>query len=572
MNQANTGSLSGLTGGGSDGQHAAGAIPMPGRKWGSRVILPAAVLLSMVGLLAYAARDALVEGVEVKVARVIARPRMNGAAGGAAKPATDPHAGHKMQAGASGKAAAGPAIMAGGGAGMGTIVTQAPGWVEPDPYPLHASALANGVVKEVLVLEGERVKAGQTVATLVDDESKLALERAQADLAVREAEVQVAQAVLEGAKTEWENPVTRRRATAVAQANLAQADAELRQTLSMIDQEKARLRELEVIHQRTVALVPDSAASGQEVVEALSRYEGQKAAVATATAKRSVVEAQIQKAKAELEGAEQDQKLRIAEKQALAEAEAKLAQARAAARQAAAARDEAALRLSRMTVISPFDGLVMTRQAAPGTKLMLEMDDPLSMHVVHLYDPTKLQVRADIPLADAAKVGVGQRATIIVDVLPDKVFTGRVTRVVNQADIQKNTLQVKVAIDDPSLQIKPEMLARVKFLATTIGDGSMPMEGAPPMANAAAAMTPGTLALFVPQSALHDRKGHMANLWVVDGASSKLSLVQVHLPGEAMQGWLAVVGGVNAGQSVVVEAKGALKEGAKAKVIGEMAQ
>ena len=34
-----------------------------------------------------------------------------------------------------------------------------------------------------------------------------------------------------------------------------------------------------------------------------------------------------------------------------------------------------------------------------------------------------------------------------------------------QADIQKNTLQVKVAIDHPPPQIKPEMLARVTFLA-----------------------------------------------------------------------------------------------------------
>ncbi len=75
MNQANTGSLSGLLGGGAAGAGAepgAGAIPMPGRKWGSRVILPAAVALSMLGLLAYAARDALVQSQQSSLAALVA--------------------------------------------------------------------------------------------------------------------------------------------------------------------------------------------------------------------------------------------------------------------------------------------------------------------------------------------------------------------------------------------------------------------------------------------------------------------------------------------------------------------
>jgi hypothetical protein len=96
---------------------------------------------------------------------------------------------------------------------------------------------------------------------------------------------------------------------------------------------------------------------------------------------------------------------------------------------------------------------------------MAAMDDPHSNHVVHLYDPAHLQVRVDVPLAEASRVGIGHKARIVVEVLPDRVFQGEVTRIVNEADLQKNTLQVKVRILDPVPELKPEMLARAQFLA-----------------------------------------------------------------------------------------------------------
>ena len=56
-----------------------------------------------------------------------------------------------------------------GGGGLGTV--QASGWVEPDPYPVAVTALTEGVVAEVLVLEGQAVKKGQTVARMVSDDA-----------------------------------------------------------------------------------------------------------------------------------------------------------------------------------------------------------------------------------------------------------------------------------------------------------------------------------------------------------------------------------------------------------------
>ena len=106
----------------------------------------------------------------------------------------------------------------------------------------------------------------------------------------------------------------------------------------------------------------------------------------------------------------------------------------------------------------------MRRLKSPGDKVMLSMDDPHSSHLLHIYDPASIQVRVDVPLADAAQVVVGQRCEVVVDVLPDKTFQGQVTRVTHEADIQKNTLQVKVRVIDPSPLLRPEMLTRVRFL------------------------------------------------------------------------------------------------------------
>ncbi len=122
---------------------------------------------------------------------------------------------------------------------------------------------------------------------------------------------------------------------------------------------------------------------------------------------------------AELDAARQGHELLIDEQRALEIAQAAVRRAEAAVRLAEVARDEAALRLDRMVVRAPVAGVVMTRLVSPGSRVASEGAEH-SAHVVHLYDPSSLQVRVDVPLADAANVGVGQLAEIIVDALPDR--------------------------------------------------------------------------------------------------------------------------------------------------------
>src|SRR5262245_10380323 len=107
------------------------------RPWLSRYLLPVAVLLGFVGVFGYAARDGLRPARPVTVVPVLVT-----------------------------RSAVQPA---------GTPLFQAAGWVEPRPTPVIVTALTDGVVEQLLVVEGQEVRAGEPVARLIDADAKLAL-------------------------------------------------------------------------------------------------------------------------------------------------------------------------------------------------------------------------------------------------------------------------------------------------------------------------------------------------------------------------------------------------------------
>jgi len=487
------------------------AVPLPPKRWVSRVLVPGGIILACLILLAYTARDSLWPAMDVRVVRVL------------------------------GKVAAQAA---------GSVTVQAPGWVEPDPFPIYVSGLAAGVVDEVLVLEGQQVKAGDVVVTLIEDDARLALDRAQADLKKRRAELAMNDAALTAAQTDWDNPIDRDQAVAVNSAKLLQSRAELDRLSSEILMHQARLAELQDNHQRLLALLPNASAE-LEVKQLQFRCEAQKALLEATQKQRQVVEAQIQQCQADLKAAREHRRLRVKERKMLEEAKAQVEMAKAQIDLAEATVAEAQLRLERMKIRARANGVVMTRLAVPGSKIMLDSDMKESAHVVYLYDPQKLQVRADVPLADAAKVGVGQKARIVVDVLPDEEFTGQVSRIVHEADIEKNTLEVKVAIDNPSPQLKPEMLARIKFI------GSGPQDS-----------NSTSLRIFVPERLCRDRSGDKARIWLIT-AQSTAKLQEITLGGNRQDGWVEIVSGLNLGDTLIAEPIDGLEDGRKVNIEGE---
>lgn len=520
--------------------HGGGAgVPTPRNRWKTRVLLPAAVMVCGAGLLLYTGREALRPALGVEVVPVVTKVRAVGPAEGV------PEVADQSQG------------------GSGAVAAQAPGWIEPDPYAVNVAALANGVVREVMVLEGERVSEGQVVARLVDDDALLAMTRAEAEVQERRAEMVAANADLHKAKTEWDNPVEETRAVAVAEATLAEMKAELARQPLEIEAAAAKLDELRDELGRKGALEETRAIAAGEIVRLRMQERALAAALEAARGMTPVLEARVRAGEAELVAAKDNLRLRQRHTQELARSYAMVESTKAAMEVAQAKRDEARLRLTRMEVVSPAAGVVMSRHVEPGSKVMMEMDSPSSSWIVRIYDPAKLQVRVDVPLVSAALVGVGQEAEVTVEALPDRVFKGRVTRLVHEANIQKNTVQVKVAIEDPAPELRPEMLARVRLFAGRSGGKTSGGSAAPT----------GSGVVMAPSAVLMKGEGGAARAWVVDQARSEARLREVRLGSRVDQvdgEWVEVTEGLRPGDRLIAGDTSGLRDGVRVRIDGEM--
>ena len=473
-------------------------IARPKARWATRLLVPAAVLLATGGLLAYAARDALRPRLEVYVAAAI------------------PKEGHPTGRPADGPEAPSESIDTLADPPLGPVAVQAPGWIEPAPYAVSVPALAEGVVTDVLVLEGERVEAGQVIARLIDDDARLLLRAADATVAERDSDVARARAALETAESQVE------------------------------------------VERTTAAELRDEVTRKRDLVAAGGLSEG--------TFRRMEIR---------LGGLEA--KIATAEKM-VSEARAALAQAESAHAAAHVLHDEAALRLARMEVRSPVAGVVLARLVEPGSRISMgsksgegSAGGSMAGAVLRVYDPAKLQVRVDVPLADAAKVGVGTRATVTTEALADQTFTGVVSRVVHEANIQRNTVQFKVALDAPSPVLKPEMLTRVKLHApdATSQRRSNSSSGGPSAGDGGV----GDSMLLVPTAAVAAVGADKGQVWVVDTSSGSpvARRRDIVTAPSADEGFTAVTSGLRLTDRIILDppAPPAIKDGTRLKILGE---
>jgi HlyD family secretion protein len=432
-----------------------------------------------------------------------------------------------------------------GGTSSGAAV-EATGWLEPDPFPVVVRPLVDGVVESIEVLEGHEVKAGKTVVgRLASAERRAALERAEAVLVRTKRAYEEAQATLTVAQRLLEQKLDLRREVArfdgeaaLARAEVATAAAEAEAADRAADAAKVDFDAQDELARRGSA-APVTLAKAKAALAA---------AQASATAKRAGADrarAALERAGAEAVIAREGLTSPRGLEGEVAKAEARLASAEAERAEATVERDVAAREVGWLTVLAPVDGVVLRREAAPGTLVgpgvmpLGGADAAPDMAIgglVSLYDPKHLQARIDVPLAVVAGVGAGRKAEITVEALPGRTFHGVVTRIEGRADPLKNTLQVKVRIDDPDPVMKPEMLARARFL------------GAPSGTTPAAGGGAGPGRILVPKQAL---KGDV--VFVLDprggGKARAVRVVKVAEDGD----WVEVKGDLSATHKAILD-------------------
>lgn len=385
--------------------------------------------------------------------------------------------------------------------GDGALLFQASGWIEPEPYPTKVPVLVDGVIAEVHVLEGQSVEKGELLATLVDDDAKLALAAAQGRHRVLKSSLQAHRSSLEAIRKKHE---------------ASQAEAKAAKTL-----------EAEAGHQqaRFDRVAKSGGVSELEAITARLRLQREKSLHHAAQAKGEELGAEVQRVESELQVKENELTL------------------------AAVAVEQAELALKRTRLYSPIKGRVLRLLAAPGEKKILMMDGPESSAICTLYEPGKLQARVDVPLANAAQLQVGQKVKVHTSLFSNKVFDGEVTRITGEADLQRNTLQAKVRILNPADQLRPEMLCRVEFFGGGGGETSASPSGL---------KTATSLSLWIPSSAYQD-----GSVWVYDPDTKRLTRRAVQTGNNKRDDYLQVTEGLRPGEQVVIT-PGNWREGQRA--------
>lgn len=379
----------------------------------------------------------------------------------------------------------------------------AAGYVVADRQSVLAAKFTGRLAK-LNVAEAEFVKKGDVVAEL---------DHAELDAAIAQAEAEVAEAAAEVQRLA--------RLADQAEAEIAAAEAPLQTLVAENKQYEILLADAQRRLDRDEKLQASSAIGSSEVLDRRTEVLAMDAKIAWTKQRKFEAERQIAVVQAQTAAA----------RAAVASAEARQRTAAARVKVLESQRDESFIR-------SPFDGMVTEKAAEVG-----EIVAPISIggsmargSIVTVADWASLQAEVDVAEAQLGRVKAGQRAAITVDAIPDKVFPGKVRRILPRADRSKATVKARVdflARDERA--VLPEMGVRVRFLS----------DQAPPGIETGAVRDK----ILVPKAAVQSDPGG-SFVWVVsDDVASKRAVHVGANSGERIE----VTSGVQAGDKVVVQ-------------------
>ncbi len=294
------------------------------------------------------------------------------------------------------------------------------GTVQPQ-RSVNVSPKNSGILKELLVEEGDRVQEGQILAYM--DASSL-----QGQLTQAKGQLASAQASLERAVAG-----NRTQDVGQAQAQLASAEAALRQA--------------EQTFRQNQQLYSQGAIAQRDFNNSL--------------AERDRALAQVQQAK---------QALSLQQAGSRPE---DIAQARAEVLRAEGQLQTVQSQINDTVIRAPFSGIVTRKFADPGsfvtpTTSGSDVSSATSSSILALASAN--QVVAKVPETSIARIQVGQQVTIQADAFPNETFEGRVTQVATQSTVDQNVtnFEVKTSISDPKQRLRGGMNVNVEFAVGTL--------------------------------------------------------------------------------------------------------
>jgi len=146
---------------------------------------------------------------------------------------------------------------------------------------------------------------------------------------------------------------------------------------------------------------------------------------------------------------------------------AKLKQARAQVQQSQASLQQLEEQLGYTTIVAPMDGVILSRDVEMGDAVssILVLGSTATL-VMTEGDTSEVYVQGKVDEADIAHVYLGQPARIKVESFRDRLFNGKVTKIAPMGVEKDNvtTFEVRVSINNPGGELKANMTANAEIL------------------------------------------------------------------------------------------------------------
>ena len=268
---------------------------------------------------------------------------------------------------------------------------------------VEVKSKASGIVEKLFVDINYRVKKGQPLAELDQQEIRAQVEAQRAQLAAAEANVATYEANIEQDKVNASAPdLPMYKATLERNQQMAKDGIVSRQAL-------------------------DDA--NRDYLAALTKRDSSKAQIGVDTAKLKQAKAQVQQSQASLKQLEEQ--------------------------------------LSYTTIVAPMDGVILSRDVEIGDAVssILVLGSTATL-VMTEGDVNQVYVQGKVDEADIAHVYMNQPARIKVESFRDRVFNGKVTKIAPLGVEKDNvtTFEVRVSIDNSAGELKANMTANAEIM------------------------------------------------------------------------------------------------------------
>lgn len=169
----------------------------------------------------------------------------------------------------------------------------------------------------------------------------------------------------------------------------------------------------------------------------------------------TLLRAQLKKAQAQRQQAQQDLKRLKRLLQSRVVAEDELARAATALDVARAEEEELQIRLQQSRLLAPFDGVISARLAEPGDTL------PRFSPLLTLIDTSSLTTELKLSELELSGLQLGQEVSLSIDALGPQRFSGTIHRIHPQVDAASRQGTIEVLLTPPPPGAMPGQLCRV---------------------------------------------------------------------------------------------------------------